>query len=257
MSAAHVVVDLQDRVLNIRLNRPEKKNALTQAMYGQLAEALRRAASDPQVRAVLLDSTGADFCSGNDVSGFVHSAGDIAASPVSHFMAALRECPKPVVVAINGFTVGIGVTMLMHCDLIYAADDTRLRMPFINLGCCPEFGASLIAPNLMGHPRAAELLLLGDFFDAAKARDYGLINDVVAASALHAHARAQALKLAQQPPNAMRVSKAMLRRWSREQLSEVIRYEAEHFSSMLNEPEAIEAIGAFIEKRKADFSKFS
>lgn len=256
MSAATVIVELHDRVLNLRLNRPQKKNALTQDMYGLLAEELTRAASEPQIRAVLIDSSGSDFCSGNDVSGFVHEPGDIAASPVSRFMVALRQCPKPVVAAVNGFTVGIGVTMLMHCDLIYAADDTRFRLPFVNLGCCPEFGASLIMPALMGHARAAELLLLGDFFDAGMARDYGLINAVLPAAMLREHARAQALKLAQQPPQAMRVSKALLRRWAAAQLTDVIGIEAEHFSSMLSEPEAQEAIGAFLGKRKADFSKF-
>ena len=257
MDSAHIRVELVDRVLGIVLDRPEKKNAISEAMYLDMAAALRHAADEPGIRAVLLAGDGGHFSSGNDIADFLHPPDDIPNSPVGRFMSALVNCPKPIVAAVNGLAIGIGTTLLMHCDLVYAASDARFRMPFVHIGGCPEFGASLMLPALMGHQRAAELLLIADIFDAATAREYGMVNAVLSPDTVRAHAYAQALKLARQAPNALRVSKALLKRWTREAVAEAIRVEGEQFVALLRQPEAAEAIDAFLHKRRADFSRFS
>ncbi|WP_028081395.1 enoyl-CoA hydratase [Solimonas soli] len=255
MSTEHIVTELQDRVLTIRFNRPDKKNAVSSAMYNASADAFSGASTNPEVRAVLLTGTDDCFCSGNDLGDFLNS-GDAVGAAVGRFMRSMVDCSKPIVAAVTGPAIGVGTTVLLHCDLIYAGEKTRFQMPFVNIGICPEFGSSLMLPAMMGHPRAAELVLLGEMFSAAKAREYGLVNDVLPDAEVHAHARAQALKLAAQPPQAMRTSKDLLKRWTRERVKEVIGVEINHFVPMLKQPEALEALGAFMQKRKPDFSKF-
>lgn len=256
MSAEHIVTEVRDRILTIRLNRADKKNAISSAMYKAMAEAMAAGNADPDVRVILFTGTDGCFCSGNDLADFLNSPADAGGGIVARFMQSVVDTGKPVVAAVSGPAVGIGTTLLLHCDLIYAAEKTRFQMPFVNIGICPEFASSLMMPVIMGHPRAAELILLGEPFTAAKAREYGLINEVLPEAEVEAHARAQALKLAAQPPNAMRTAKALLKRWTREQVKEVIGVEVDHFVPMLTQPEAREALGAFMEKRKPDFSKF-
>ncbi|WP_428312622.1 enoyl-CoA hydratase [Hydrocarboniphaga sp.] len=259
MSEQHIVTEINDAVMTIRMNRADKKNALTSAMYEGLAAGFRAAAADPAVRVVLLTGSGDSFSAGNDLVDFLkNTPTDAASSPVMIFMATMAAFPKPVVASVNGLAIGVGVTMLLHSDLVYATAGARFQLPFTNIGICPEFASSLLMPTMIGHQRAAELLMLGEVFDANKAREALIVNEVLAdVEQLNARARAVASQLAQQPPNALRTTKALLKRWPQAAVAEAIKFEAEHFMPMLKMPEALEAIGAFMQKRKPDFSKFS
>lgn len=256
MSDPNIQQTLESGVLILRIHRPAKKNALTQSMYAALAQALINGAEDDTVRVVLLTGSDGVFTSGNDVNDFLKTRDTSEDSPVARFMHALAAFPKPVVAGIGGLAIGIGVTLLLHCDLIYAGRGTRLQMPFVNIGICPEFASSYLLPRIMGHARAAELILFGDPFTAEQARDYGLVNTVIDDEIVEAHALERAQRLARQAPNALRASKALLKRWSAARVREAIPIEAEHFGPMLRQPEALEAMTAFVEKRSPDFSKF-
>lgn len=256
MSQEHIRTELNDRVLTLRFNRAEKKNAVTTAMYQALAEGLHRAERDKEVRAILIAGAPDCFTSGNDIMDFLQqppTAGDD--TPVARFMTAMLGVQKPVVAAANGIAIGIGVTILLHCDLVFVGESTRMQMPFVNIGICPEFGSTLLLPRIMGHQRAAELTMLGEPFSAPLAREYGMVNYVCPDAETETRARAAALKLAQQPPAALRATKKLLKRGS-EAVTEAVRIEAEHFVPMLRGPEALEALTAFTQKRKPDFSRF-
>lgn len=256
MSTDHVLLENLDGVLRIRLNRLDKKNALSQAMYTALADAFEQAKTDSKVRVVLLSGGPDCFCSGNDVQDFMNLPAAGPQNPVLRFMLALADCPKPVVAAVNGPAVGIGTTMLMHCDLVYAGTSARLHMPFVNIGICPEFAASYLLPRVMGHPRAAELVMLAEPFNAQKALEYGLVNEVLPDNEYQARALERAQTLAAKPPQALRATKALLKRWNREEIMKVIPIEFQTFVPMLGQPEALEAITAFMQKRKPDFTRF-
>jgi enoyl-CoA hydratase/carnithine racemase len=247
---------LQERVLTLRLNRADKKNALTQAMYTSLAEALEAAAGNPEVRVLLLAGAPDAFTAGNDLQDFLQHPPKGDDAPVARFMRSLATFPKPVIAAVNGFAIGIGVTLMLHSDLVYAGKSARLQMPFTNIGICPEFASSYLLPRVMGHARAMELVLFGEAFTADKALDYGLVNAVLPDAEVEPHALERARKLAQQPPNALRVTKKLMRRWSETTVLEAIRTEADHFIPMLGQGEAREAMTAFMQKRKPDFSRF-
>lgn len=256
MSESPIVTTLRERVLHVRMNRTARKNALDYAMYSGLADAFTMATRDPQVRAVLITGDSTVFCAGNDLADFQAGKPIGPDHPLPRFMKLLSEFPKPVVAGVCGPAIGIGVTMLLHCDLIYAGESARFQFPFVNIGICPEFGSTLLLPAMLGHPRAAELLLLGEMFSAATARDYGIVNQVLPDAEVLARAEAQAQKLAEKAPNAMRVSKALMKRWTQEQQRTVIEVENATFEPMLKMPESVEAVGAFLEKRKPDFSRF-
>lgn len=256
MSTEHIVTELQDHVLTIRLNRPDKKNALTQAMYTAMAEALLKADTDDAVRSILFTGTPDCFCSGNDIQDFLQMPPSSKDAPVARFMLALASARKPVVAALNGPAVGVGTTLLLHVDLAYAGESTRFHMPFVNIGICPEFASSLLLPQMIGHAQAAELVMLAEPFTAQKALECKLINAVLPNDQVLEHARAKAVKLAQQPPQALRTTKALLRRWTSARIEEAILAEADQFMPMLKGPEALEALTAFLQKRKPDFSKF-
>lgn len=251
-----VLSELNDRVMTIRLNRADKKNALTGAMYTGIAEALRKAAADSAVRSVVLTGSGGVFCAGNDLQDFLKLPPSSQNSPVMDFMYTLSSFAKPIVAAIYGPAIGVGATLLLHVDLAYAGASTKLQFPFVNLGICAEFASSLLLPRLAGHAKASELLLLGEFFDAQTAKDIGLVNAVLPDDEVEARAMAAAQKLALQPPQALRKTKALMRGWDAEQLKTVIAIEAENFMRMLGEAEARESLSAFVQKRKPDFSKF-
>lgn len=257
MSTEHVLTDLQDRVLTLRLNRPDKKNALTQAMYTAMADAVEKADQDANVRVILITGTDDCFSSGNDLQDFLNLPPTTPDAPVLRFMLALSKVQKPVVAALNGPAVGIGTTILFHVDLAYAGETTRFHMPFVNIGICPEYASSLLLPRNIGHVQAAELVMLAEPFTAARALECKLINAVLPNDQVLAHARAKALKLAQQPPQALRTTKMLLKKWDSAQVAEAIEFEAQHFGSMLKGAEAREAITALIQKRKPDFSAFS
>ncbi len=257
MSTEHILTELKDRVLTLRLNRPDKKNALTQAMYSGMADALNAADQDDEVRVILITGTADCFSSGNDLQDFLNLPPTTPDAPVLRFMLALSKVTKPVIAAINGPAVGIGTTILFHVDLAYAGEGTRFHMPFVNIGICPEYASSLLLPRMIGHVQAAELVMLAEPFTAAKALECRLINAVLPNADVYEHARAKALKLAEQAPQALRTTKMLLKRWDTEKVSEAIVYEAEHFGAMLKGAEAREAITAFMQKRKPDFAQFN
>ena len=247
-------------VATIEIARPEKKNALTVAMYQAMANALVSAREEPAVRAVLITGQPGIFTSGNDIEDFMSrppgQGSHAMDSPVFLFMRALLECDKPVVAAVTGAAIGIGTTMLLHCDFVYVSDEARLAMPFVALGLVPEFGSSLLVPQLMGRRRAAEKLLLGDPFTPEQAVECGLANAVLPAAEVVNHARRIAERFNGLPPGAVRESKNLLHGPQREQILQTIAREGEIFAGRLRSPEAMEAFQAFFQKRKPDFSKF-
>ena len=250
----HIQTDFQDGIAHIRIHRPDKKNALTLDMYTAMADALEKADADEGIRALFLTGTGNCFTSGNDILDFIQSPPTGEDSPVGRFLAAITQARKPLVAAVNGLAIGVGTTMLLHCDLVYAASEARFQMPFVNLGLCPEAGSSMLLPRMIGHQRASELLLLGDPFSAEQAREMGLVNAVFPAAELEEGALARARQLAAKAPKALQISKALLKGQQAEALEAAMQAEFEHFSALLKGPEAAEALSAFMEKRKPDFS---
>ena len=248
---------LQDGVLTLQFNRPEKKNALNLAMYGALAEELLRADGDDAVRVIMLTGNPECFTSGNDLADFLTSPPSGGDSPVFRFLQAISTARKPLVAAVSGLAVGVGVTMLLHCELVFAATGATFQMPFVNLGLCPEAGSTLLLPRMMGHQRAAELLLLGEAFGAEVAREVGIVNQICPDAELLATARARALQLAAQPAAAVRLAKALLKRECATAVQETILEEGRLFMERLKSPEAAEALLAFMERRKPDFSRFA
>jgi len=244
-------------VATIEIARPEKKNALTMVMYTAMADALRAAQADASVRAVLITGQPGVFTSGNDLEDFMQRPPQGMDSPVFQFMMALLECEKPVIAAVTGAAIGIGTTLLLHCDFAYVSDEARLAMPFVGLGLVPEYGSSLLVSQLMGHAKAAEKLLLGDPFTGAEAVECGIANAVLPTSEVVNHARRVAERFNALPPGAVRDSKRLMRTHQRDKVREVIATEAAIFSERLRSPEAQEAFQAFFQKRKPDFSSFT
>jgi enoyl-CoA hydratase/carnithine racemase len=251
-----VVVSHTASVLEIRFNRPEKKNALTRDMYEAVSAAFERADTDPAIRVVLLTGTGDTFTSGNDVKDFQERGADRVPRGGSRFLPAISSLQKPLIAAVNGAAIGVGTTMLMHCDLIVAARSARFVMPFTSLGLVPEAASSLLVPRLFGHQRASALLLLGEPLDAATALEWGLVNRVVDDAALMDTAREMARRLAALPPQAVRLTKRLIKHGVPD-VAGRIQEEIGLFSERLASPEAQEAFAAFMEKRKPDFSRFS
>lgn len=242
-------------VLRLTIARPDKKNALTVAMYAALADAINSANSDKTVRVILITGSEDSFTAGNDLKDFLENPPTDPSSPVFQFMHAIAGAQKPVIAAVNGLAIGIGTTMLLHCDFVYAVDGARFQLPFVNLGLVPELGSSLVLPALAGRAKAAELLMLGDMFDATTAAEIGLVNAVCAAEDLESVALATAAALAAKPPAALRKTKALLNA-DLAAVTERINAEAKMFGEQLSSDEVKEAIAAFFEKRKPDFSKF-
>ena len=240
----------------IEIARPEKKNALTQAMYTAMTEAIVAADADSTIRALLITGQPGIFTSGNDLEDFMQRPPAGEDSPVFQFMKALAECGKPVVAAVTGGAIGIGTTMLLHCDLVYVSDEARLAMPFVTLGLVPEYAASLLIPQRVGHAKATELLLLGEPFNGESAVEMGIANAVLPAAEVVNHARRMAERFNALPPGAVRESKALMRRGQKALVQETIAVEGEIFGKRLRSPEAMEAFQAFFQKRKPDFSKF-
>ncbi|MBC3236392.1 MULTISPECIES: enoyl-CoA hydratase-related protein [Pseudomonas] len=237
-------------LLILQLNRPDKKNALTRAMYTQLAEALEQADADGEVRCVLIQGSSDCFTAGNDIVDFLEQPPSDLDSPPFYFMKSLLNCRKPVIAAVAGAAVGIGTTLLLHCDLVYISRDARLRMPFVNLGLCPEFGSSLILPRLLGHAKAAELLLLGEGFTGEQAAAWGIATEALGSGeAALAKAREVAERFETLAPGAVQVTKQLMKSVDREQLRQVIEEEGALFTQRLKSPEAIAALSGFISRR--------
>ena len=243
-----------DGVAEVRLNRPEKKNAILGEMYAAMADGLLTAEADGDVRAILIGGEGGVFTAGNDMSDFLNRPTSEDTPPVRRFMTALSHAEKPVVAAVDGLAIGIGTTLLLHCDLVVASTRSRLQMPFVNLGLVPEFASSLLLPARVGPQRAAELLLLAESMDAATAKDFGLVNRVVEPAELEATAMDLARRLAAKPPEALRQSKRLMREDPARVLDRMDK-ENEVFGRLLSSPEAREAFTAFLEKRAPDFGR--
>ncbi|AKZ64724.1 enoyl-CoA hydratase [Herbaspirillum hiltneri N3] len=244
-------------VLTIAFNREEKKNAITAAMYQQLADALKDAEADSAVRAILFTGKPQIFTAGNDLEDFLKNPPNSKDAPVFRFLWEISHAGKPIVAAVSGAAVGIGTTLLLHCDLVYAADNAKFSMPFTQLGLCPEAASSLLLPHIAGYQRAAEKLLLGEAFDVAEARDMGIVNRVLTAEELLPFAQKQAAKLAALPASSVRVTKQLMKKNRVAATEAQMAAEIEHFAKMLTAPEAKEAFTAFFEKRKPDFTRFS
>ena len=253
---SEIVTRLEARVLTLSLNRPERKNALTLAMYSALADLLNTADQDAEVRVIVLTGTDEFFTSGNDLMDFMNEPEIHEQHPVVRFIDALRHCTKPVVAVVRGHAVGIGTTMLLHCDLVYIAEDARLQLPFVNLGLCPEYASSYLVPRLVGQQKAAELFLLGEPFSGAEAATMGMATKALPASELTSYAAAKIARLALQPPGAVRRSKALLRAATRVAVDASLSTEYAGFAAGLASDECKESITAFFEKRAPDFSRF-
>ncbi|HJV88015.1 MAG TPA: enoyl-CoA hydratase [Noviherbaspirillum sp.] len=244
-------------ILTIEFNRPEKKNAITTQMYQMMADAIADAESDKAVRVILIQGKPEVFTAGNDLEDFLkNSSAEVGDRPVAQFMRNLSSASKPVVAAVAGNAVGIGTTLLMHCDLVYAAENAKFAMPFTQLGLCPEFASSLLFPQMVGYPRAAEKLLLGEAFLAQEAYEMGMVSQVLPVAELNEFAQAKAAALAALPASSLRVTKRMMKGAQTEAINARMMEENKHFGAMLMSGEAKEAFTAFFEKRRPDFTKF-
>jgi enoyl-CoA hydratase/carnithine racemase len=250
-----ILTDITAGVMTITLNRVEKKNSITAAMYATMADALVQAEADPAVRAVVFQGHETIFSAGNDIGDFLNAPPATSESPVFRFLRGISTFPKPVLAAVCGPAVGIGTTMLFHCDLVYAGDNAAFSMPFVNLGLCPEAASSYLAPQLMGYGRAAEALLLGEPFMAEAALEMGLISRIVPPAEVAALAQRQAQKLAAKPLSSLLETKRLMKQTQAPMVAARMAEEGQSFGRMLREPAAREAFGAFMEKRKPDFSK--
>lgn len=250
-----ILIHTADGVMTLTLNRVDKKNSFTQAMYGACADALAQASTDNSVRAVVLQGHATIFSAGNDIGDFLNGPVSTQESPVFRFLRGIATFPKPLVAAVCGPAVGIGTTLLFHCDLVYAGDNAAFSMPFVNLGLCPEAASSLLVPQMLGYHRAAEALLLGEPFLAEAALEVGLVNRVVPPMEANGVAQAQARKLAAKPLSSLVEIKRFMKKGQMAQVLEVMAEEGERFGQMLREPAAREAFTAFMEKRRPDFSQ--
>jgi enoyl-CoA hydratase/carnithine racemase len=252
--ADEILATTSGAVLELRLNRPDKKNAITAAMYAALADALNGAADDPSVHVVTISGSGGTFTSGNDLNDFLSDPPRDPDRPVFRFLRAISTFPKILVAAVAGPAVGVGTTMLLHCDLVVAAPSAMFSLPFVDLGLVPEAASSLLLPALIGRHRAAKHLVLGDPFSAETALAYGLVSEIVAEEDLEARVAAIARRISSKPPEAVRLTKKLLAH-DPAAVRTRIAEEAELFTKRLKSPEAAEAFAAFFEKRPPDFSR--
>lgn len=242
-------------VMTLTFNRVDKKNSITRDMYSALAQGLEAASASPDVRVVVVQGHETIFSAGNDIADFLHQPPSTQDSPVFRFLRGIATFEKPVIAAVAGPAVGIGTTLLFHCDLVYAGDNAAFSMPFVNLGLCPEAASSLLVPRMFGYHRAAEALLLGEPFFAEAAQEVGLVNRVLPPTEVNAYAQAQARKLAGKPLSSLVETKRLMKKGQQADVLAAMAEEGQSFGRMLREPAAREAFSAFMEKRKPDFSK--
>jgi len=244
-------------VMTVIFNRPEKKNALSQAMYQQAHEAIEAGRVDPAIRVIILSGAGEAFTAGNDVVDFMQKMPKSATdNPTVRFMRSVFDCEKPLIAAVNGVAVGVGVTMLLHCDLVYVAAGATLKMPFTRLALVPELCSSYLLPRLMGMPRAMELLLLGEAFTAEQAVAWGVANEALPMEAVLPRALERAHQISAMPPGSVRETKRLMRAPWREAGEKIFWDELETLGARLGSPEVAEAVTSFFQKRAPDFSKF-
>jgi enoyl-CoA hydratase/carnithine racemase len=249
-----ILTHIDAGVMTITFNRLDKKNSITSSMYATMADAVAQAAADASVRVVLFQGHESIFSAGNDIGDFLNQPPSTQESPVFRFLRGIATFEKPLLAAVAGPAVGIGTTLLFHCDLVYAGDNAAFSMPFVNLGLCPEAASSLLAPRMFGYHRAAEALLMGEPFFAEAAQEVGLVNRVVPPTELNGYAQAQARKLAGKPLSSLIETKRLMK-GDTQAVLQIMDEEGKSFGRMLREPAAKEAFGAFMEKRKPDFSK--
>lgn len=250
-----ILIHTESGIRTITFNRLDKKNSITSDMYATLADAVTGAAGDASVRVVLFQGHETIFSAGNDIGDFIQKPPAGEGSPVFRFLRAIADFPKPMLAAVCGPAVGIGTTMLFHCDLVYAGDNAAFSMPFVNLGLCPEAASSLLVPQMLGYHRAAEALLLGEPFMAEAALEVGLVNRVLPPQEASAYAQTVAAKLAAKPLASLVETKRLMKKGQTHTVRQQMDEEGASFARMLREPAAREAFGAFMERRKPDFSK--
>lgn len=250
-----ILSHLDAGVMTLTFNRVDKKNSLTAAMYTALADAVTQAECNPEVRVLVFQGHETVFCAGNDIADFLNNPPSTPDAPVFRLLHSIAAFPKPVLAAVAGPAVGIGTTLLFHCDLVYAGDNAAFAMPFVNLGVCPEAASSLLAPQMMGYHRAAEALLLGEPFMAEAALEIGLVNRVLPPTEVNSYVQVQARKLAAKPLSSLLETKRLMKAGQAALVQQQMNEEAASFGRMLTEPAAKEAFGAFMDKRKPDFSK--
>ncbi|HDQ04500.1 MAG TPA: enoyl-CoA hydratase [Deltaproteobacteria bacterium] len=253
-----ILTNKRDGIFTIEFNRPDKKNSITAAMYQMMADAIKDGEQDNDVRVILICGKPDIFTAGNDLEDFLNTStqGDFSDRPVAHFMRQLSSASKPVIAAVAGAAIGIGTTLLLHCDMIYAADTAKFSMPFSPLGLCPEFASSMLLQQIVGFPRAAEKLLLGEPFSAQEAYEMGLVNKILPSGELMPYALGQAEKITRLPASSLRTTKYLMKAAQADKVKDKMMEENKYFSAMLLSPEAKEAFSAFFEKRKPDFAKF-
>ena len=257
--SSHILTEIAGGVLTLTMNRPEKKNALTRAMYQALADGIDAADADPEIRCIVIQANGDMFTAGNDLADFAAvNRGDAEANAAREggnpLLNALERAKTPIVAAVNGRAVGVGVTMLLHCDLVYVAEDALLTTPFVNLALVPEAASSMLLPARIGHARAFAMFVLGEAVDARKAEAWGLANAVVAPGELRARARAAAEAVASRAASSVAATKALMRRPA-EPVRDRYKEEGRLFAAQLKTADAAEAFAAFAEKRPPDFSR--
>lgn len=250
-----ILSHIDSGVMTLTFNRIDKKNSVTSAMYNALADAVAQAATDSNVRVLVFQGHETVFCAGNDIADFLNHPPSTLDAPVFRFLNHISAFPKPVLAAVAGPAVGIGTTLLFHCDLVYAGDNAAFAMPFVNLGICPEAASSLLAPQMFGYHRAAEALLLGEPFMAEAALEVGLVNRVLPPTEVNSYVQVQARKLAAKPLSSLLETKRLMKAGQAQLVQKQMNEEATSFGRMLTEPAAKEAFSAFMEKRKPDFSK--
>lgn len=249
----HTLYSADSGIARLTFHRPDKKNSITAAMYAALAEGLQTAAADDAVRVIVISGSPGVFTAGNDLEDFLHRPPQGNDSPVLQFMRALRDMPKPVIASVDGIAIGIGTTLLMHCDLVYASEQARFAMPFTQLGLCAEFASSLLLPQLAGYHRAAEMLLTGEPFTIDVAVQIGLVNRQLASQQLDDFVNSQAAKLAALPADSLRTTKRLMKSAQRSTIDVVMQEELVEFMRLLSGPDAKEAFEAFAQKRKPQF----
>ncbi|MFM2261451.1 MAG: hypothetical protein RI959_127 [Pseudomonadota bacterium] len=252
---SEILNHIENGVLTLTLNRVARKNSLTAGMYASLADALEEAQNNDAIRVVVFQGDESVFSAGNDLKDFLAEPPEGENAPVFRFLRNIASFPKPLVAAVCGPAVGIGTTLLFHCDLVYAGDNAAFSMPFVNLGLCAEGASSLLAPQMFGYHRAAEALLLGEAFYAEAALEVGLVNRVLPPSEVNACALAVARKLALKPVASLVATKRLMKKGQHALVLQTMQEEAQVFGAMLREPAAKEAFAAFLEKRQPDFSK--
>lgn len=240
-----IAISREDHILRIQFTRPQKKNALTPKMYHAAREAIEEANSDTTVHVIYITGSDDSFSAGNDLNTFLT---DPTSHAAARFIMAISKAETPIVACVNGLAVGVGVTMLLHCDLVYAVDTATFNFAFIDLGVVPEAGSSYLLPQMLGQRRAAELLMLGERFDAQTAQEVGIVNQVVMADALETLAWSKAEQLAAKPPQALRQTKMLLKRGNAKAVEETINFELDIFAERLQSQEAQKVMQAFIER---------